>query len=42
MLKNTTLTVDDVTLNIGYESERAFTKTFGKYVGMTPNQYRNQ
>lgn len=42
MLKNTTLTVDDIALNIGYESERAFTKTFGKYVGMTPNQYRNQ
>ncbi len=42
MLKNTMLTVDDIALNIGYESERAFSKTFGKYVGMTPKQYRKQ
>jgi AraC-like DNA-binding protein len=42
MLKNTSLVVDDIALNIGYESERAFTKTFGKYVGMTPKQYRKQ
>jgi len=41
MLKNTSLMVDDIALNIGYESERAFSKTFGKYVGMTPKQYRN-
>ncbi|MCO4798170.1 MAG: AraC family transcriptional regulator [Colwelliaceae bacterium] len=39
-LLNTNLRVDDIALNIGYESERAFTKTFGKYVGMTPKQYR--
>ncbi|MDF5463595.1 AraC family transcriptional regulator, partial [Vibrio parahaemolyticus] len=42
MLKNTSLMVDDIALSIGYESERAFTKTFGKYVGMTPKQYRKQ
>ena len=41
MLKNTSLTVDDIALKIGYESGRAFTKTFAKYVGMTPKQYRN-
>lgn len=42
MLRNTKLPVDDIALKIGYESERAFTKTFGKYVGMTPKQYRKQ
>lgn len=42
MLKNTKITVDDIALNVGYESERAFSKTFGKYVGMTPKQYRKQ
>jgi AraC-like DNA-binding protein len=42
MLKDTSLPVDDIALKIGYESERAFTKTFGKYVGMTPKQYRKK
>lgn len=42
MLKDTNLMVDDIALSIGYESERAFTKTFSKYVGMTPKQYRKQ
>lgn len=40
LLKSTSLAVDDIALRIGYESERAFTKTFGKYVGLTPKQYR--
>ena len=40
LLRNTALPVDDIALNVGYESERSFTKTFGKYVGMTPKQYR--
>lgn len=40
LLQNTTLSVDDIAFNIGYESARAFTKTFGKYVGTTPKQYR--
>ena len=42
MLKSTTLLVDDIALNTGYESERAFAKTFQKYTGMTPKQYRHQ
>jgi len=40
LLRNTKLPVDDIAFNIGYKSERAFTKTFGKYVGLTPKQYR--
>jgi|GEM_PF-5724266 len=36
LLHNTTLPVDDIAMNIGYESERAFTKTFAKYVGTPP------
>lgn len=40
LLRNTPLPVDDIAVNIGYQSERAFTKTFSKYIGMTPKQYR--
>lgn len=40
LILSTNLPVDDIALSIGYESERAFTKTFAKYVGMTPKQYR--
>lgn len=40
MIANTSYFIDDIALNVGYESERAFTKTFSKYVGMTPKQFR--
>lgn len=40
LLQDTRLFVDDIASTVGYESERAFAKTFGKYVGMTPKQYR--
>jgi len=40
MIVTTNLFIDDIALNVGYESERAFTKTFSKYVGMTPKQFR--
>ena len=39
-LRNTNARVDDIAVSIGYESERAFAKTFSKLVGMTPKQYR--
>lgn len=42
MIANTSLFIDDIALSVGYESERAFTKTFNKYVGMTPKQFRTQ
>lgn len=40
MIATTMLFIDDIALEVGYESERAFTKTFSKYVGMTPKQFR--
>ncbi|MDU0353392.1 AraC family transcriptional regulator [Paraglaciecola aquimarina] len=40
IIANTSYFINDVALSVGYESERAFTKTFSKYVGMTPKQYR--
>jgi AraC-like DNA-binding protein len=40
MILTTSLFIDDIALAVGYESERAFTKTFNKYVGMTPKQFR--
>jgi len=40
MILNTNEFIDDIALNVGYESERSFTKTFNKYVGMTPKQFR--
>ena len=40
LLKNTQLPVDDIALKVGYDSERSFAKTFGKYLGNTPKQYR--
>lgn len=40
MIITTNEFIDDIALSVGYESERAFTKTFNKYVGMTPKQFR--
>ncbi|MDN3385169.1 AraC family transcriptional regulator [Pseudoalteromonas sp. APC 3358] len=40
MITTTSAFIDDIALAVGYESERAFTKTFNKYVGMTPKQFR--
>ena len=42
LIKHTTLAIDDIALDIGYQSERAFSKTFSKFVGITPKQYRKQ
>tara|TARA_R110001592_G_scaffold2194_9_gene13356 strand:+ start:208 stop:1077 length:870 start_codon:yes stop_codon:yes gene_type:complete len=40
MILTTSLFINDIALNVGYESERAFTKTFSKYEGVTPKQFR--
>jgi len=40
MILNTNDFIDDIALSVGYESERAFNKTFSKYMGMTPKQFR--
>ncbi|CAI89081.1 MULTISPECIES: AraC family transcriptional regulator [Pseudoalteromonas] len=42
MIITTTQFIDDIALAVGYESERAFNKTFSKYVGMTPKQFRKK
>lgn len=41
-LKNSRLTAGDVAYQVGYESERAFTKTFKKFTQMTPKQYQKE
>ena len=40
MIVSSSQFIDDIALAVGYESERAFSKTFSKYVGMTPKQFR--
>ena len=40
MLLSTAMLIDDIAEQVGYESERSFTKTFKKYVGLTPTQFR--
>ena len=42
LLMSSALLVDDVAYQVGYESERAFTKTFKKLTEMTPKQYRKK
>lgn len=42
LITTTSQLIDDIALNVGYESERAFTKTFSKHVGLTPKQFRKQ
>ena len=39
-LRNSRSPVGDIGESVGYDSERAFIKTFKKYVGVTPHQYR--
>lgn len=40
LLKNTPLTVDEISLRIGYENTSYFHRLFRKYYGMSPRQYR--
>lgn len=40
LIATTNIPIDDIAQNVGYESERAFTKTFSKYMAVTPKQYR--
>jgi len=39
-LKETSLTVADICERVGYSDVRYFTKTFAKYSGLKPNEYR--
>lgn len=40
LLKETNLTVADICGRVGYSDVRYFTKTFAKYSGLKPNEYR--
>jgi AraC-like DNA-binding protein len=40
LLKNTPLTIDEISLHIGYENTSFFHRLFKRYYGMTPRQYR--
>lgn len=40
LLKETSCTVADICLQVGYSDVRYFTKTFTKYSGLKPNEYR--
>mgnify|MGYP002859209825 CR=1 FL=1 len=40
LLKNTSLTIEDIALNIGYENLSYFYRLFQKTYGMTPRDYR--
>ena len=40
LLKETDRTVADICAAVGYNDVRYFTKTFTKYTGLKPNEYR--
>ena len=40
LLKETSCTVADICEKVGYSDVRYFTKTFTKYSGLKPNEYR--
>jgi len=42
LLQETKLPIYEISGQVGYESELAFTKTFKKHVGTTPTRYRKQ
>jgi two-component system, response regulator YesN len=41
LLHNRSLKLSDIAHNVGYNDEKYFFQVFKKYIGMTPNQYRN-
>lgn len=40
-LKNISLTIKEVGINVGYSDPNYFSRIFKKYVGVTPSEYRN-
>ena len=42
LLRDTTLSVTDIALQVGYDSSEHFIRTFRKHTGMTPSEYRRQ
>lgn len=41
LLKDKSKKIGDIALRVGYNDEKYFFQVFKKYVGMTPNQFRN-
>ncbi|RAV00995.1 helix-turn-helix domain-containing protein [Paenibacillus sp. YN15] len=42
LLKNKSMTITDISDAIGYTYSRSFTRTFKKYTGLTPTEFREQ
>ena len=42
LLRETTLSISEVSLQVGYESQSKFTAAFKEYFGMLPKEYRHQ
>ncbi|MBP5169392.1 MAG: helix-turn-helix domain-containing protein [Oscillospiraceae bacterium] len=42
LLRDTTLSVTDIAMQVGYESSEHFIRTFRKHIGSTPSEYRHQ
>lgn len=42
MIKTTSLTLEQIAENVGYENESYFSKVFKKHTGIPPSQYRQQ
>ena len=42
LLRDTTLSVMDIALQVGYDSSEHFIRTFRKHTGTTPSEYRRQ
>lgn len=41
LLENPHLKIYEIAYNVGYQNEKYFSKVFKKFVGVTPNEYRN-
>lgn len=42
LLRETTLSISEVSLQVGYESQSKFTAAFKEYFGILPKEYRHQ
>ena len=42
LLRDSTLSVMDIALQVGYDSSEHFIRTFRKHIGCTPSEYRHQ
>jgi two-component system response regulator YesN len=42
LLKNSNMKIYEITSELGYQNPQYFSKTFKKYYGMTPQEFREQ